>query len=433
MTHRSAALHRACAHPLGIAGSMVRARLPGVAVGEACELRAGAARPEVLAQGVVVAVDRDIASVSVLGDTRGISAATVVVPTGQPAEMPMSTQLLGSVLDGHGQCVERLVELSSDVAIWMPRALAQDALDYRQRRPIDTPFETGIRVLDALVTTGVGQRMGVFAPAGVGKTTLCEMLVERAQADVFVIGLIGERGREVASFVDTLRESHNASRTIIVQATSDTSPATRCNAAWVATAVAEYFRDTGSEVLLLIDSMTRYARALRDVALAAGEPPARRGYPASVFEALPKVLERPGGTVDGAITAFYTVLLEDEEEADVIGEEVKSLLDGHVQLSSRLAGRGHFPAVDVLRSSSRLFQGLAGPAHRHAAQQLRRTMGLLADMQLVRDLGEYRAGENPQFDAAVAKEQRIDAFLRQDRDEHAGLDDSVQALQALAA
>jgi type III secretion protein N (ATPase) len=427
-----APLLRHGAHPIGIAGTMVRARLPGAAVGEACELRAHAGSTQVLARGVVVALDEGVAAVSVLGATHGMSAAMVVVPTGQPYEIAVSPQLLGTVLDGYGQVVDTLVEPAAALEPGTPRSLAQEALDYRRRQPVQEPFSTGIRVIDALLTTGVGQRVGVFAPAGVGKTTLCEMLVERAQADVYVIALVGERGREVASFVQTLRASANASRTVIVQATSDSSPATRCNAAWVATCVAEYFRDAGANVLLMMDSMTRYARALRDVALAAGEPPARRGYPASVFEALPRLVERPGRTEQGSITAFYTVLLEDEEEADVIGEEVKSLLDGHIQLSSRLAGRGHFPAVDVLRSASRLFQALADPSHRQAAQHVRQTLGMLADMQLMRDLGEYRPGENAQYDAAIAREPRIAAFVCQDRDEHSDLNAAVGQLHALA-
>ncbi|WP_368565622.1 FliI/YscN family ATPase [Pseudoxanthomonas sp. UTMC 1351] len=428
-----ARLLRHGAHPISIAGTMVRARLPDAAVGEACELRAHAGSTQVMARGVVVALDEGVAAVSVLGDTQGMSAAMVVMPTGQPYEIVVSPHLLGSVLDGYGRVVDTLVEPAAPAPAGTSRSMAQAVMDYRSRQPITAPFSTGIRVIDALITTGMGQRMGVFAPAGAGKTTLCEMLVERARADVYVIALVGERGREVASFVQALRASENAPSTVIVQATSDSSPATRCNAAWVATSVAEYFREAGANVLLMMDSMTRYARALRDVALAAGEPPARRGYPASVFEALPRLLERPGRTSQGSITAFYTVLLEDEEEGDVIGEEVKSLLDGHIHLSSRLAGRGHFPAVDVLRSASRLFHDLAEPEHRQATQRLRQTLGLLADMQLMRDLGEYRPGENAQYDTAIAREGPIAAFVCQDRQQRSPMSATLQDLYALAS
>ncbi|MEG2805973.1 hypothetical protein [Stenotrophomonas sp.] len=259
-----------------------------------------------------------------------------------------------------------------------------------------------------------------------------EMLLESADCDVRVIALVGERGREVAAFVQALRASAHAARTIIVQATSDTSPAIRVNAAMVATRVAEDFRRRGQRVLLVMDSITRYARALRDVALAAGEPPARRGFPASVFEALPRLVERPGTTAGGSITAFYTVLLEDDSDGDPVGEEVKSLLDGHIHLSGRLAQRGHFPAVDVLRSASRLFLQLASPAQRQSAQAVRGLLARLDDMQLLRDIGEYTPGVQPEQDHAIAREPRLHAFLQQDRHAHAAWADSLEALHDLA-
>jgi type III secretion protein N (ATPase) len=274
--------------------------------------------------------------------------------------------------------------------------------------------------------------MGIFAAAGAGKTSLTERLLENAGADVYVVVLVGERGREVSAFVDRIAASGNASRTVIVQSTSDTAPAARCSAALLGTSVAEYFRDSGCRVLLVMDSMTRYARALRDVALASGEPPARRGYPASVFEALPRLVERPGRTVKGSITAFYTVLLEDEEEVDAIGEEVKSLLDGHIYLSSKLAGTGHYPAIDILRSKSRLFNEVATERQSAGAMALRKTLSVLEEMQFMRDLGEYTPGANPQNDAALAKEKAVLAFLRQARHERCDYADALEALHALA-
>ncbi|WP_445147336.1 FliI/YscN family ATPase [Dyella sp. Tek66A03] len=425
-------LWRSCAHPDSIVGSIIRVRLPQVAVGELCEVRKSAASTENICEGVVVALDDGVASVSLFGDSRGLSSNIVVVPTGGQQRVEISSALLGGVMDGFGRCVDRLCELVNVTVDVNSRHVNASAVDYRSRLAVDEPFSTGIRAIDALLSTGVGQRMGIFAAAGAGKTTLSEMLIDHAKADVYVIALVGERGREVASFVERARASSNAARTIIVQAASDTAPATRCNAAMLATAVAEYFRDQGARVLLVMDSMTRYARALRDVALAAGEPPARRGYPASVFEALPKLVERPGRTLLGSVTAFYTVLLEDEEDADPVGEELKSLLDGHIYLSARLAGRGHFPAIDLLRSGSRLFNQLANPDQQNRAQRLRSILGLLADMQLMRDLGEYKPGSNAQHDTAVENEEYIHAFLRQSRNDYVDFNAAMRSLNALA-
>ena len=429
-------LWRSGAHAESINGSLIRARLPHAAMGELCEIRESAGDRQAFAHGVIVGLDAGMAAVSLLGDSSGLTAGMIVLPTGDLQRIEVSTDLLGCVLDGFGRCVERFDRNEDAVAVARAtataRPLASPAVDYRERRAVDEPFSTGVRAIDALLTCGVGQRVGVFAAAGSGKTTLAEMLVDNAKADVYVIALVGERGREVASFVDRVRASGNAARTVIVQSTSDTAPAARCSAAMLATTVAEYFRDEGGRVMLIVDSMTRYARALRDIALAAGEPPARRGYPASVFEALPRLVERPGRTHAGSITAFYTVLLEDEESADPIGEEIKSLLDGHIHLSAKLATRGHHPAIDVLRSNSRLFTTLASAGQQDRASRLRATLGLLEDMQLMRDLGEYKPGSSAEYDAAVAREPRILGFLRQARDERADFHAAMGALDALA-
>jgi FliI/YscN family ATPase len=425
-------LWRSGAHAESINGSIIRARLPHAAMGELCEIREAAGGREAFAHGVIVGLDAGMAAISLLGDSSGLTPGMIVLPTGDLQRIEVSEGLLGSVLDGFGRCVERFNRRNDAVVAASARRIVSPPVDYRDRRAVDEPFSTGVRAIDALLTSGVGQRMGVFAAAGSGKTTLAEMLVDNAKADVYVIALVGERGREVASFVDRVRASDNAARTVIVQSTSDTAPAARCSAAMLATTVAEYFRDQGSRVMLVVDSMTRYARALRDVALAAGEPPARRGYPASVFEALPRLVERPGRTHLGSITAFYTVLLEDEESADPIGEEIKSLLDGHIFLSAKLAARGHHPAIDILRSNSRLFATLASPGQRERASRLRATLGLLEDMQLMRDLGEYKPGSSAEYDNAVAREPGILGFLRQARDECTDFRTAVGALDALA-
>ena len=428
-------LWRPCARPLALRAGELRAPLPQVAVGEHCHVRRSAGDAELLTHGVVTRVDEGVATVALLGAPARLAADVLVVPTGQPLQVQLGPHLLGCVVDGFGEIVERLgtpepIE-GTPAGAGRTASVQAAALDYRQRRPINTAFDTGVRAIDSLLTVGEGQRMGVFAAAGCGKTTLMEMLLTNADCDVRVVALIGERGREVAAFVEAIGNSPHAARTLVVQATSDTSPATRVNAAMVATRIAEYFREQGSRVLLVMDSATRYARALRDVALSAGEPPARRGFPASVFEALPHLVERPGNTGQGSITAFYTVLLEDDTDPDPVGEEVKSLLDGHIHLSGRLAQRGHFPAIDVLRSASRLYAQLANQAQSDAASRLRGLLGRLEDLQLLRDIGEYRPGAQPEQDDAVAREPRLNAFLRQGVHERVAASAAVEALHAV--
>lgn len=421
---------RPAAHPAAIIGSMLRAPLPQVAIGELCRLQSSAQDDSCAGLGTVVAVEHGMASIGLLRDSAGLSAQCLVMPTGRGPMLTLSDHVLGSVLDGQGNEVERFSAPVLSHA--MTRRINGAAVDYRQRRSIDTPLCTGIRAIDGLLTCGEGQRVGIFAGAGAGKTTLAEMLLDNADVDISVIALVGERGREVATLVERLRRSPQAARTVVVQATSDTAPALRSQAPLIATTIAEHFREQGARVLLVMDSVTRYARALRELALGAGEPPARRGFPASVFEALPRLLERSGRTGQGSITAFYTVLLEDEQDADPIGEEVKSLLDGHLYLSSQLAGRGHLPALDVLRSGSRLFGTLADPAHQQAAGRVRGLLGTLDDLQLMRDLGEYTPGVSAVYDRAVASEAALHAFLRQGQHERSALPHTLGALHEFA-
>ncbi len=423
-------LWRPAAHPAAIVGSMLRVPLADVAIGDTCILQEGTHGDGMVGQGTVVAVDHGMASLGLLRDSAGLSPGCLVFPTGAAPTIQASVRMLGSVLDGQGKEVERLAPAVE--AFNEPRALRQQAVDYRQRRMINTPLCTGIRAIDALLTCGEGQRIGIFAGAGAGKTTLSEMLLDNADVDVSVVALIGERGREVATLVERLRHSSHAARMVVVQATSDTAPALRSQAALVATTIAEYFRDKGARVLLIMDSVTRYARALRELALGAGEPPARRGYPASVFENLPRLVERSGRTAAGSITAFHTVLLEDEQDADPIGEEIKSLLDGHLYLSSQLAGRGHYPALDILKSGSRLFAQLADAHQQRSAVRIRSLLGTLEDLQLMRDLGEYKPGVSAVYDKAIACEPALREFLRQDTHERSELQQTMRQLHELA-
>lgn len=399
------------AHPTSLRGPVLEAPLKNVFIGEICDLRASASNHQVIARAQVVGFQHEKTILNMMGPTAGVSREMVVMPTGKSLHISIGFSVLGCVLNATGNIDERFGELVPGENILCKVDAAPP--NYAQRGLINTAMHTGVRSIDGLLTCGIGQRVGIFAPAGGGKTSLMHMLIEHGDADIFVIGLIGERGREVAELTAWLRTSAHRNRTVLVYATSDQSPVDRMNAAYVATTVAEYFRSQGKKVVLLLDSLTRFARALRDVALTAGEMPARRGYPASVFDALPKLLERPGKTVEGSITAFYTVLLESDDESDPIGDEVRSILDGHFYLSKKLAGQGHYPAIDILRSASRVFSQITSKQHQKLATQVRTKLATLEEMQIYIDLGEYKKGSNAENDHAYACKPKLNNFLRQ--------------------
>lgn len=418
-------------HPLRLDGPLMRAPLSDAVVGEVCEVRRHWRDAEPVARAQVIGFCPDAVLLSLLGDATGLSRESLIVPTGAQLSLLCSEDMLGSVVDPNGQVVERLVP-----AVGHPlRECAVDAAppSYQQRRPVAQVLHTGVRAIDGLLTCGIGQRVGIFAAAGSGKTSLLNMLIEHCEAEVFVIGLIGERGREVTEFIETLRQSSRRERCVVVFATADFSSVDRCNAALQATAIAEFFRDQGLQVVLLLDSMTRYARARRDLALAAGQVPARRGYPASVFDALPRLLERPGVTATGSITAFYTVLLESDDDADPIAEEIRSILDGHIYLSRALAGKGHFPAIDVLRSASRVAGQVAEPAALALASRAREVLARQEQLQMFVDLGEYQSGENPQNDHALKCREPLQNWLKQPLEQACDLHTSLETLHAVLA
>jgi len=422
-------MHRLLSHSARISrlqGSVIFAPLQTTFIGERCDIRNE--QGEVIGAAQTVGFTEQGAVLSLIGSADRISRNCLVAPSGRAFDFAVGDALLGAIVDAHGAVRGRLLQDEAKQCVGGRIEVERAAPEFDQRRPVDRRFATGIRAIDGLLTTGVGQRVGIFAPAGGGKTSLMSMLIAHSDADVFVIGLVGERGREVAEFVAGGLPPDKTARTVLVFATSDRAPLERRNAALVATSIAEYFRDQGKHVLLLVDSMTRYARALRDVALSAGEAPARRGYPASVFEALPRLLERSGNTSQGAITAFYTVLLENDDQADPIGDEVRSILDGHLYLSQDLAARGHFPAIDVLRSASRVMSHVTNGEQRLWAACLRDKLARLAELQLVVDLGEYRPGENPDTDALFNTKPAIDAFLRQRLDESSTYDHTLAML-----
>jgi len=424
-------VERRAAHPLRLNGPLLEAALHDVQVGEVCDVRAHWREPETGVRAQVIGFGPDAVVLSLLGDARGLSRASLVVPTGAQLSLHCSSAMLGSVVDAQGRIVERLASRDADDG----RDCLVDATPprYDQRRPVQQAMATGIRVIDGLLTCGIGQRVGIFAAAGSGKTSLMNMLIAHGDADVYVIGLIGERGREVTEFVEHLRGSPQCARCVVVFATSDFSSVDRCNAALQATAIAEYFRDQGKHVVLMLDSMTRYARARRDLALAAGEAPARRGYPASVFDALPRLLERPGITASGSITAFYTVLLESDDEPDPIAEEIRSILDGHIYLSRDLAAKGHFPAIDVLRSASRVANQVTDRDTQQLAMRAREMLSCLESLQVFVDLGEYRRGENAVNDHAMERRDALQAWLRQDIAQGCGFREALESLDGLLA
>lgn len=381
------------------------------ALGEQCELRD--ARGVLLQRAEVVGFTRQCALLAPFGNVTGLSRATRVTGLGRPLSVPVGEALLGRVLDGLGEPIDGKGPIECDAL----RPVMSAAPDPLTRRMVDTPLHTGVRVIDGLMTVGEGQRVGIFAPAGVGKSTLLGMLARGAQCDVNVIVLIGERGREVREFIELILGESGMARSVVVCATSDRSSIERAKAAYVGTAIAEYFRDCGLQVLLMMDSLTRFARAQREIGLSAGEPPTRRGFPPSIFAELPRLLERAGMGPEGSITAFYTVLAEDEEGNDPISEEVRGILDGHLVLSRAIAARNRYPAIDVLHSLSRVMTLVARPEHCDGAARIRKLIAKYDDVELLLQMGEYQQGADPLADEAVACHDTIDSFLGQRTDD----------------
>ena len=363
------------------------------------------------------------------GDLRGIHPQARVIPTGARYSAPAGEALLGRVLDGTGRPLDGLGPVDAE----QRRPIYGAPINPLARAPIDRPLDVGVRAINALLTVGRGQRLGLFAGSGVGKSVLLGMMTRFTEAEVIVVGLIGERGREVREFIHNILGPEGMARAVVVAAPADAPPVLRLHGAATATAIAEHFRDQGRDVLLLMDSLTRYAQAQREVALAIGEPPATRGYPPSVFAKLPQLVERAGNGPDGggSITAFYTVLAEGDDQQDPIADAARAILDGHVVLSRELAEQGHFPAIDLEASISRAMNEITRPEHQEAARRFR---ALLARYRRSRDLievGAYSAGSDPELDQAIAIQPALMEFLRQDMRQPVSFTESLEALQAL--
>ncbi|MEV7431635.1 FliI/YscN family ATPase [Nocardioides sp. NPDC092400] len=364
-----------------------------------------------------------------LGDTRGLGVGAVVRHTGGPLRIRVGEQLTGRVLDGLG----RPVDGGPDLRGLLEVTVDQDAPDALSRPRIDQQLRLGVRALDALVPCGRGQRLGIMAGSGVGKSSLLSMIARGTDAEVSVIALVGERGREVREFLDNDLGPEGLARSVVVVATSDAPPVERLRAAFVATRIAEWFRDAGRHVVLMMDSLTRVAMAQREIGLSAGEPPATRGYPPSVFGLLPRLLERAGTSPSGSITGLYTVLVEGDDLQDPVGDTARSILDGHVVLSRRLATSGHFPSIDVLESISRVTSAVTSADHQADATRLRRMLAAHRDVKELVEIGAYVGGSDPDADAAIARMGRIDGFLRQSMSESTPLEDTRLALHDLVA
>jgi len=429
--HKRAALSRAVPAPVrrigrveAVRGLALSATLPGARVGGLVEVDAGAAR----VPAEVVGFEGPRATFMVLGEARGVSSGAVVRAAPGEFTVRCGDFLLGRVLDGLGRPIDGRPP---------PRAGAEvpvggRAPDPLARLPVRGAFETGIRAIDGMLTLGRGQRVGLFAGSGVGKSTLLGQIARHARADVNVVCLVGERGREVGEFIRDALGPAGLARSVVVCATGDQPPMVRVKCAHVATAIAEHFRDRGGDVLLMMDSVTRFARAQREVGLAAGEPPARQGYPPSVFRVLPELLERAGNGARGSMTAIYTVLVAGGDMEEPIADEVRGILDGHVVLSRELAARGHYPAIDVLASVSRVMPAVADTAHRAAAGRVRALLGRYEAGRDLISIGAYRPGCDAALDEAVARMPAIDGFLRQENDRPARLGETTAALDGLA-
>jgi flagellum-specific ATP synthase len=362
-----------------------------------------------------------------LGSTAGLTIGAAVHSAGGPLTIGVGEALRGRVLDGLGRPIDGGPALDA-----LPRVTVENPAPGALSRPrIDQQVGLGVRALDALVPCGRGQRLGIMAGSGVGKSSLLSMVARGTDAEVSVIALVGERGREVREFIENDLGPEGLARSVVVVATSDAPPVERLRSAFVATRIAEFFRDTGKNVVLMMDSLTRVAMAQREIGLSAGEPPATRGYPPSVFTLMPRLLERAGTSESGSITGLYTILVEGDDLQDPIGDAARSILDGHVVLSRRLATSGHFPAVDVLESISRVTNAVTTREQQHDARLLRRMLAAHRDVRELVEIGAYVNGANPDADQALARMPRIEAFLQQDMDDPTDTATTWQRLNGL--
>ena len=396
------------------------------AVGDRCEVVTG---DGVRVEAEVVGFAGDRLFLMPTGDIHGVKPNARVIPTQAAGTIPVGPELLGRIVDGAGQPLDNLGPLKcSEVT-----RLTGVPINPLSRRPISTPLDVGVRTINSLLTVGQGQRIGLFAGSGVGKSVLLGMMARYTSADVIVVGLIGERGREVKEFVERILGPQHRKRAVVVATPADNPPLMRMHGAWLSTAIAEYFRDQGKSVLLIMDSLTRFAQAQREIGLAIGEAPATKGYPPSVFARLPSLVERAGNGAHGkgSITAFYTVLTEGDDQQDPIADSARAILDGHIVLSRRIAESGHYPAIDVEASISRVMHEIVPESQRNLARDFRQALSIYQQNRDLISIGAYQRGSDPRVDAAINLWPRMQQFMQQDIQERVDYHGSVAQLKAL--
>lgn len=411
---------------IAVKGLMIECNGPRSVIGEICTIHVDSLKTNVLAE--VVGLEDNIIRLMAFGETRGIEIGSVVVASGHVLEVPVGKQLLGRVIDATGKPYDGKGEILPET--YYPAL--NNPPNPMSRKSIERRVVTGVRAIDSLLTVGKGQRLGIFAGSGVGKSTLLSTIARNTSADINVIALIGERGREVKDFIENDLGEEGLKRSVLVVATSDTPSIARLRAAYVATAIAEYFRDQGNDVMMLFDSVTRFAHAQREIGLATGEPPAQRGYPPSVFDMLPKLLERTGTNDKGSITAFYTVLVDGGDMDEPIADKVRGTLDGHIVLSRELAGKQHYPAIDMLTSISRLAKRVSGTNTNKAVQRLKKWIALYSEQEDFIKLGVYQRGNSTEIDEAIEHHEELEDFLCQDTHEHLTIEDTLQRLSQVS-
>lgn len=407
-------------------GMLIKAIVPQVKIGELCLVKREGMEP---LRCEVVGFTREEVYLSPLGEMTGIGPSSEVIPTHLPLHIKVGKNLLGRVLNGLGEPLD--VATKGPLILDETYPVLQSPPDPLKRQRISEPIATGVRALDGVLTTGLGQRVGIFAAAGGGKSTLLGMIARNAVADVNVISLIGERGRELRDFIEKDLGPEGLKRSVLVISTSDQASQLRLNAAYVGTSIAEYFRDQGKSVILMMDSITRFARALREVGLAAGEPPARAGYTPSVFSTLPKLLERSGRSEKGSITAFYTILVAGDDMNEPVADESRSILDGHIILSADLARQYHYPAIDVLSSASRVMPSIVPKEHLGLVGKLKEVLANYKKNELLIKIGEYKRGSDKAADFSIDHIDKVNKFLKQGIDEKCSYEETMQLLRNL--